>query len=322
MDALAPHERYANFYTDFAFKKLFGTEANKECLIGFLNSLFDGEEVIKDVTYLNTEHIGHLAVERRTVFDVYCENDHGEKILIEMQKAEQRYFKDRSIYYSTFAIQDQAPKGAWDFELKRVYTIGILNFTFDDSDDDYMHHEVKLFDTKTHRLFYDKLTYVYLEMPKFRKTEAELVTLMDKWLYAMKNLNTLIERPQALQEAVFKRFFEAAEIANFTKNEIRDYRESQKEMWDMYAITSTAEAKGLAKGMEQGLAKGIEQGLAKGMEQGLAKGMEQGLAKGLEQGLAKGMEQGMVEGARQMIAAGFSADQVLAALGLRPEDLS
>ena len=256
MESLTPHERYANFYTDFAFKKLFGTEANKECLIGFLNSLFDGEEVVRDVTYLNTEHIGHLSIERKAVFDVYCENEKGEKILIEMQKAEQRFFKDRSIFYSTFPIQEQAPKGPWDFELKKVYTIGILNFTFDDTDDDYMHHEVKLFDTKTHQLFYDKLTYVYLEMPKFRKEESELVTLMDKWLFAIKNLNSLMERPAVLQEKVFKRFFEAAEIANFTPNEMHDYRESQKEMWDMYAITTTAEAKGVRKGLEMGRAEG------------------------------------------------------------------
>lgn len=247
MPVLSPHERYANFYTDFAFKKLFGTEVNKECLIAFLNSLFEGKEEITNITYLNTEHLGHAAADRKAVFDVYCENTHGEKFLIEMQKAEQEYFKDRSIYYSTFPIQEQAPKGEWNFELKCVYTIGILNFTFDNSNDDYMHHEVKLIDTKTKKVFYDKLTYIYLEMPKFRKTEDELVTLMDKWLYAMKNLNSLMERPKALQEAIFQRFFEAAEIANFTPNEMRDYRESQKEMWDMYSITTTAENKGRLK---------------------------------------------------------------------------
>ena len=252
MPISATHEKYANFYTDFAFKKLFGTEANKECLIGFLNSLFDGEEEILDVTYLNTEHLGHAIADRKAVFDVYCENTKGEKFLIEMQKAEQEYFKDRSIYYSTFPIQEQAPKGPWNFELKKVYTIGILNFIFDDTDENYMHHEVKLFDTKSQKLFYDKLTYVYLEMPKFRKTEEELVTLMDKWLYAMKNLNSLMERPKALQEAVFKRFFEAAEIANFTPNEMYDYRESQKQMWDLYSVTTTAEKKGIAKGRAEG----------------------------------------------------------------------
>jgi len=243
-------ERYVNFYTDFAFKKLFGTEVNKELLISFLNSLFDGQEVIKDLTYLNVEHLGAAAAERKAVFDVYCENEDGEKFLIEMQKAEQSYFVDRSIYYSTFPIQEQAPKGVWNFKLERVYTIGILNFVFDEENPDYMHHEVKLVDMKTKDVFYDKLTYVYLEMPKFRKAESELVTILDKWLYAMKNLSSLLERPEVLQDAVFQRFFEQAEIANFTPEEQYDYRESQKDYWDLFSVVETAEQKGIIKGIE------------------------------------------------------------------------
>ena len=251
MNISASHERYVNFYTDFAFKKLFGTEMNKDLLISFLNSLFDGQEVIKDLKYLNVEHLGHISLDRKAVFDVYCENEKGEKFLIEMQKAEQDYFKDRSIFYSTFAIQEHAPKGRWNFELKKVYTIGILNFTFTEDDDNVMHHEVMLMDKHTKDVFYDKLTYVYLEMPKFRKTEAELDTLFDKWLYAIKNMATLMERPAALQEAIFQRLFEQAEIAKFNKNELYDYRESQKEYWDWNAVTETAERKGIAKGRQE-----------------------------------------------------------------------
>ena len=190
----ALQERYVNFYTDFAFKKLFGTEANKDLLISFLNSLFDGTEVIKTLNYLNGEHLGHNAAERKAVFDVYCENEKGEKFLIEMQKAEQEYFKDRSIFYSTFPVQEQAPQGRWNFKLNKVYTIGILNFCIDEGNTDYMRREVKLMDTHTKEVFYDKLTYIYLEMPKFRKTEQELVTDFDKWLYAIKNLATLMDR--------------------------------------------------------------------------------------------------------------------------------
>lgn len=256
------HERYANFYTDFTFKKLFGTEANKECLISFLNALFDGKEEITDLTYLNVEHLGPAASERKAVFDVLCENPQGEKFLIEMQKAEQEYFIDRSIYYSTFALQEQAPRGKWNFKLKKVYTIGILNFVFDDTDSEYLHHEVKLMDTKKNAVFYDKLTYIYLEMPKFKKEEAELVTIFDKWLFAMKNLYKLLDRPRALQEAVFRRFFEQAEIANFTREERRDYRESQKDFWDLFAVTETAEKKGIAKGEAIGMQKGRAEGRA------------------------------------------------------------
>ena len=243
MGTSALQERYVNFYTDFAFKKLFGTEINKDLLISFLNSLFDGREVIEDLQYLNVEHLGHAVADRKAVFDVYCENNKGEKFLIEMQKAEQSYFVDRSIYYSTFPIQEQAPKGKWNFDLKRVYTIGILNFVFDEKDSNYMHHEVKLMDVNKKEVFFDKLTYIYLEMPKFRKGEDELVTVLDKWLYAMKNLESLLERPKVLQDAVFKKFFEQAEIANFTPEERYDYRESQKDFWDINNVIETAERK-------------------------------------------------------------------------------
>mgnify|MGYP000311427132 CR=1 FL=1 len=103
--------RYVNPYTDFGFKKLFGTEMNKELLISFINSLFNGKEVVKDLTYLNTEHLGGRELDRKAVFDVYCENEKGEKILVEMQKAEQQFFKDRSLYYATFPIREQAERG-------------------------------------------------------------------------------------------------------------------------------------------------------------------------------------------------------------------
>lgn len=110
-----------------------------------------------------------------------------------------------------------------------------------------MRREVKLMDTHTKEVFYDKLTYIYLEMPKFRKTEQELVTDFDKWLYAIKNLATLMERPAALQDAIFQRFFEQAEIAKFNSNDLRSYRESQKDFWDMCAVTETAEKKDALK---------------------------------------------------------------------------
>ena len=262
MNQPVSQERYVNFYTDFAFKKLFGTEVNKELLISFLNSLFDGEEVVKDLTYLNAEHTGKNATERKAVFDVFCENEKGEKSLIEMQKADQEYFKDRSIFYSTYPIQEQAPQGRWNFMLKKVYTIGILNFCMDDSETDYIKREVKLMDTRSKEVFYDKLTYIYLEMPKFRKSEEELETEFDKWLYAIKNLATLMERPAVLQEAVFQRLFEQAEIAQFNREELKSYLESQKDFWDLFAVTETAEKKGRAEGMAEGMAKGKAEGRA------------------------------------------------------------
>ena len=251
-------DKYVNPYTDFGFKLLFGTAMNKELLISFLNALLFKEEVIKDVTYLNAEHLGTQEYDRRAVFDVYCEN---EKFLVEMQRGEQQFFKDRSVFYSTFPIREQAKRGEWDYELKAVYVVGILNFSFDNSDEEYFHHEVKLVDLYTHKVFYDKLTFVYLEMPKFNKTEDELDSMFDKWLFVLRNLASLLERPRALQNRVFDRLFETAEIAKFTKTELSEYWDSLKNFRDWHSVISTAEKKGIEIGMEKGREEGREEGV-------------------------------------------------------------
>ena len=253
-------DRYVNFYTDFAFKKLFGTEMNKDLLISFLNALLQGREVVLDVNYLNTEHLGTQEYDRRAVFDVYCKNDKGEVFLVEMQKGEQQFFKDRSIYYSTFAIREQAPRGEWNYELKGVYTIGILNFCFDKEREGNYYHEVKLMDTATKEVFYDKLVFIYLEMPKFTKQENELESLFDKWLYGIRNLAALMERPRVLQEKVFAHLFEAAEIAKFSRVERYEYEESLKAYRDWFSVMATAELRGEERGKEKGLKEGLEKG--------------------------------------------------------------
>ena len=231
---------------------------------------------IKDISYLNTEHLGTQEYDRRAVFDVYCTNEQGEYFLVEMQKGEQQFFKDRSVYYSSFAIREQAPRGNWDYGLKAIYTIGILNFCFSTSSPSY-YHEVKLMETDTKEVFYDKLTLIYLEMPKFTKTEAELVTLFDKWLYAIRNLASLMERPRVLQEKVFLHLFEAAEIAKFDRKERYEYEESLKNYRDWYSVMRTAELKGHAKGHAEGLKEGLKEGHAEGLKEGRAEGLKEGL---------------------------------------------
>ena len=256
--------RYINPYTDFGFKYLFGTETNKDITLELVNALLQGKEVIKSLTLLPTEQLGDTKDDRRSVFDIYCENEQGDKIIIEMQKADQQWFKDRSVYYSSFPIRQQGEKGQWRFGLKAIYTIGILDFVFDEDKDDqeYYHHVVKLMDVEKKTVFYDKLTYIYLEMPKFQKTEDELVTMTDKWLYALKHLPDLLERPKALQDRIFKKFFDVAEIAALSKEEYAKYWESEKVYYDNDGAIRTAEAKGLAKGRAEGEAKRAKERLA------------------------------------------------------------
>ena len=258
--------KYINPYTDFGFKKLFGTPLNKDLLISFLNSLFDGKEVVRDLTYLNGENLGNGYGDRRAIFDVYCENEQGETFIVEMQKAEQQFFKDRSVFYSTFPIQNQGKKGIWNFKLKGVYTIGILDFVFPDHEypQDSLRHEVKLVDVDDKHVFYDKLTFLYLEMPKFTKGEEELKTMYDKWLFVLHNLSRLMKRPAALQERIFTRLFEQAEIARYTPEERQDYEDSLKVYRDMKNVLDTAELRGLEKGRKEGRREGRKEGIEQG----------------------------------------------------------
>lgn len=252
-------ERYISLLTDFGFKRIFGTAINKDLLICFLNSLFHGKQVVKDVMYLNSENVGDVYTDRKAIFDVYCEGENGEKFIVEMQNAYQSYFKDRSLFYSTFPIREQAPKGKdWDFKLNHVYTIALLNFNMNDEafDKEKIRHHVQLCDTATHKVFYDKLEFIYVEIAKFDKGLDELETLYDKWLFALKNLYKLEERPKALRDKVFDRLFEEAEIAKFTPRELREYEASKLAYRDIKNSIDTAEKEGFKKGVEKGIERG------------------------------------------------------------------
>lgn len=264
-------DKYINPLTDFGFKKLFGTEPNKILLIDFLNQILPKKHQIKDLSYARSEQLGLNDLDRKAIFDLYCIGESGERFIVEMQKAKQNFFKDRSIYYASFPIQDQAKKGNWDYRLDPVYTVGILDFIFDDhKSNDELLHVVELKDQKA-EVFYDKLKFIYIELPKFRKTEQELENQFDKWLYVFRYLSELQDRPQKLQDKVFKKLFEAAEIAKFTPEERDAYEESLKYYRDLQNVVDTSREEGIKEGREEGREEGIKEGREEGIKEGKEK---------------------------------------------------
>lgn len=174
--------RNINPFTDFGFKKLFGEQVTKDLLLDFINAVLEGEtNPIVDLEFSKNEHLGQLKLDRKVVFDIYCVTDRGERIIVEMQKAFQVNLKDRSLFYTTFPIQEQAKKGDWDFSLKAVYCISILDFKLSDEPTDVNFlHRVGLVDRLTGKVFSNKLQFIYLEVPKFTKKQEDLETKFDK----------------------------------------------------------------------------------------------------------------------------------------------
>ena len=282
--------RFINPFTDYGFKRLFGTEANKDLLIDFLNQLLPEKHQITDLQYARNEYIGVNELDRKAVFDLYCISQNGDRFIVELQKAKQVYFKDRSIFYSSFPIQEQGQVGNWNFKLTSVYTVAILDFVLTDSADVI---KTVLLKDQHNEVFYDKLTYIYMEMPKFTKTEEQLETKADKWLYLFKHLSELQEPPEQLKEQIFHKLFNAAEVANFDREERDRYEQSLRAYRDLENVLSSAHLEGMGKGLQQGIQQGIEQGNL------------QATRRIIEHALAKG----------------FSTDEVADLVGLPPEEI-
>jgi len=221
---------FINPFTDFGFKKIFGDEKNTDLLKDFLNELLATQnQHIQKLTLKQNEKLGITDLDRKVVFDIYCENEIGEKFTVELQKAKQKFFKDRMIYYSSYSIQEQGEKNEWNYELKHVYVIAILDFVFDNKDaDKIVVSRNKLMDIERNKVFYDKLTFVTLQMPNFTKELKDIETNFDKWLYIIKNLHQLDEIPKELNNKLFARLFKIASYSALSKDERLRYEDSIK----------------------------------------------------------------------------------------------
>ena len=148
-------------------------------------------------------------------------------------------------------------------------------------DKEKIRHHVQLCDTATHKVFYEKLEYIYVEISKFNNPLEELDTLYEKWLYALKNLYKLTQRPKELCDKVFDRLFEEAEIAKFTPQEMREYETSKMAYRDIKNSVDTAKREGIAEGMEKGMKEGMEKGRAEGKHEANTETAQRLLAMGL-----------------------------------------
>lgn len=232
--------KFINPYTDFGFKKLFGEEGNKDLLIDFLNQLLPAHHQIAEISFRNPESLADLSAERKAIFDIHCKAASGERFIVEMQKAKVKYFKDRSLFYVTFPIREQAQQGDWNFKLDAIYFVAILDFEYDEAEEKRkFRRDVSLKD-QDGDLFFDKLNFKFLQMPLFKKQEHELESKFDKWCYFLKNLENFNHIPTILNEPIFQKAFNTAALANLTLEQRDRYEQSLIQYRDLKSVLDTA----------------------------------------------------------------------------------
>lgn len=285
--------KFVNPFTDIGFKIIFGQEISRPLLLDFLNTLLEGKEKIVDLSFLDKEQPALFEDDRSLIYDIYCVTDKGEKIIVEMQNKSQPYFKNRSIYYISESIARQGERGSmWQYDIDAVYLIAFLNFCPLDFERQFR-TDVTLMDSKTHMPFSDKVRMTYMQLPLFTKEADECDNQFERWIYVLKNMETLTRLPWAAKSAVFQRLAEIADVGALTRSERLKYDEGLKKFRDTISVLEGAKIEGIEQGRQQGIEQGIEQGRA----------------------------EEKIENARKMRSLGITDDIILQVTGLSANDI-
>ena len=293
--------KFINPFTDVGFKRIFGQEISKPVLIAFLNALLTGERAIVDVKFLDKELVRLSDSDRSLIYDIYCETESGEHIIVEMQNKYQPCFKKRSIYYLSRSIVEQGERGnKWFYDIKAVYLVAFLNFKLSDISKDFR-TDVALMDMKRRTLFSDKVRLVYLQLPYFTKEADDCVNIFERIIYVLKNMDILQRMPWAAQDSVFKKLSEIAEVASLNKEERQLYDESLRQYRDTIIVMEGQYLEGEKKGRAEGIAEGEKKGRA--------------------EGIAEGEKKKSIDTAIKMKAKGFAIEDIMDISGLTAEEI-
>lgn len=297
---------------DVAFRKIFGTEKNKDILIHFLNDVieFDGSPIHK-VTFLKTIQDPEAKDQKTSIVDILCEDEKGTRYVVEMQVAKEKGFEKRAQYYASKAYCSQISINEKYFDLKAVIFLAITDFIMFPKKKEYKSDHVIL-DKKSHEHDLKDFSFTFLELPKFRKNIDQLDNTTEMWMYFFKNaadtsqeeLNKLAEH-----EGIIKRAYE--ELSRFAWNdiELRTYEQQEKYL------------RGYIASMDQKLDEGKEIGRVVGREEGIEIGIEIGKEKGREEGIQLGIEKERKQMVKNLLFKGISIQTIQEISGILEEEI-
>lgn len=297
--------KFINPFTDIGFKRIFGQEISKPLIIDFLNSLLLGERCITNITFLDKEQPALFEDDRSLIYDIYCETDTKENIIVEMQNKSQPYFKNRSIYYISEAIARQGEKGSnWRYHIDAVYLVAFLNFCPLDFEKKFRTN-VELKDRESNETFSDKVRMTFMQLPLFNSEADECETNFEKWIYVLKNMDTLTRLPWAAKSSVFKRLEQIADVSSLSRQERLKYDEGLRKYRDTLSVLEGAK----------------QDGLAEGRAEGIVEGRAEGRAEGIVEGRAEGVQNEKIETVRRLASVGVDMKTIAVATGLSVDEI-
>ena len=327
-------DKFLDPKNDLAFKRVFGSEKNKDILIPFLNDILDHQYIgeIREITFLPTAQAPKVAARKQSIVDVLCQDQNGVQYIVEMQITATAGFERRALYYAAKAYSGQLFEGDNYNKLRDVIFLAITNFTmFPDEPAIKSDHIILNKKTYSHKL--KGFSFTFIELPKFTKKLEELTSFTEKWYYYLKHApsttpeeyDKLVKDFPALQRA-----YDELKQFSWSKEDLTRYEEITKHDRDNASAWLAQRQKGKAEGIEEGLKKGLKEGEKKGRKKGLEEGEKKGIKKGLEEGEKKGIKKGRLEGreeekleiAKQMLAKGLDIEFICQMTGMSKTKLN
>lgn len=310
--------KYADLLDDDVFKLVFGQESSKDVMIEFLNQVITDRNIV-DLDFMDKEMHAMQRDRKRSVYDMFCKTDEGSRIIVEVQRRKQPFYPERAIYYSTFQIQRQVDAGAEYYGFLPVYVINILDFEMDETKGNpAVKTTFRLYEEQKHSLLTDKVTFIFIELGKFKKTIEELDgNILDGMYFCFKNMSILKERPEALEHDIFIKIFKISELYNMdedTRSKVLEKMTTERDLRNQMAY-----AKQMA--IEEGLAEGRAEGIAEGIAKGRAEGIAEGRAEGRAEGMIAGERAKAIEIAVKLTATGMSRAEAAAFVGISEADM-
>ena len=266
------YQRYVDILSDSGFKAVFGDEANRDIIIGFLNAVLPEGRRVRSLSFTRTEVPGFTAANKAVRLDLRCESESGRHFIVEMQSSWQRNLFLRCVQYASKVYDSNSRSGDRNYDLPAVYLTGILSMDFGferngpEWDDSFI-SEYTFRERRTQDVIDESITIIFVELYRFSKPLSGCRSLAEQWCYTLKHMKEFDSVPPELAKEPFVSLFRACEIAGFDREKRLKYERDMISERDYLNIMDSAEERGMEKGLERGRVEGRAEGLSRGVAQ-------------------------------------------------------